>query len=84
MNVLEEVEGKAIIWANYRYDIKRIVETIQETYGTNAVGSYYGDTSDINRALYLKQFQDLKSPLRFLVGNTQTGGYGINLTAASQ
>jgi len=83
MNVLEEIEGKAIIWANYRYDIKRIVETIQETYGKNAVGSYYGDTSDINRALYLKQFQDLKSPLRFLVGNTQTGGYGINLTAAS-
>ena len=83
MNVLEEIEGKAIIWANYRYDIKRIVETIQETYGKNAVGSYYGDTSDINRALYLKQFQDLESPLRFLVGNTQTGGYGINLTAAS-
>jgi len=83
MNVLEEVEGKAIIWANYRYDIKRIIKTIQETYGKNAVGSYYGDTSDINRALYLKQFQDLESPLRFLVGNTQTGGYGINLTAAS-
>ena len=83
MNILEEVEGKAVIWANYRYDIKRIVEEIKKTHGDNSVGSYYGDTSDINRALYLKQFQDLKSPLRFLVGNTQTGGYGINLTAAS-
>ena len=48
-----------------------------------SVGAYYGDTSDDNRRLYLKQFQDLKSPMRFMVGNTQTGGYGINLTAAS-
>jgi SNF2 family DNA or RNA helicase len=83
MNILEEVDGKAVIWANYRYDIKKIIEEIKKTHGNNSIGSYYGDTSDSNRALYLKQFQDLKSPLRFLVGNTQTGGYGINLTAAS-
>ena len=83
MSILEEVEGKAVIWANYRYDISRIVEAIKNAYGDGSVGAYYGDTSDSNRALYLKQFQDLKSPLRFMVGNTQTGGYGINLTAAS-
>ena len=83
MNILEEIEGKAIIWANYRYDISRIVDSIKNVYGDGSVGAYYGDTSDSNRALYLKQFQDLKSPLRFMVGNTQTGGYGINLTAAS-
>jgi SNF2 family DNA or RNA helicase len=83
MSILEEVEGKAVIWANYRYDIKRIVEEIKKVYGDDSVGSYYGDTSDDNRVLYLKQFQDVKSPLRFMVGNTQTGGYGINLTKAS-
>ena len=26
MNVLEEMEGKAIIWAHYQYDIKNIVK----------------------------------------------------------
>ena len=83
MSILEETEGKAIIWANYRYDIKRIVNEIKKVYGDDSVGSYYGDTSDDNRVLYLKQFQDVKSPLRFMVGNTQTGGYGINLTKAS-
>ena len=31
----------------------------------------------------IKKFQDKDSPLRFFVGNTQTGGYGITLTAAS-
>lgn len=83
MSILEETEGKAIIWANYRYDIKRIVNEIKKVYGDDSVGSYYGNTSDDNRVLYLKQFQDVKSPLRFMVGNTQTGGYGINLTKAS-
>ena len=83
MNILDEVEGKAIIWANYRHDIHRILEAIRKAHGDDSVGAYYGDVNDFDRRLYLKQFQDLKSPLRFIVGNTQTGGYGINLTAAS-
>ena len=83
MSILEEVEGKAVIWANYRYDIKRIIDEIRKTYGDNSVGSYFGDTSDADRAKNLKNFQDLDSPMRFIVGNTQTAGYGINLTAAS-
>jgi len=83
MNILAEVEGKAIIWANYRHDIHLILEAIRKAYGDDSVGAYYGDVNDHDRASYLKQFQDLKSPLRFMVGNTQTGGYGINLTKAS-
>ena len=31
----------------------------------------------------IKKFQDPDSPVRFFVGTTQTGGYGITLTAAS-
>ena len=31
----------------------------------------------------IQKFQDPKSTVRFLVGTTQTGGYGITLTAAS-
>jgi SNF2 family DNA or RNA helicase len=31
----------------------------------------------------IQNFQDPESPVRFLVGTTQTGGYGITLTAAS-
>ena len=83
MSILEESEGKAVIWANYRYDIKRIVNEIRKTYGDDSVGSYFGDTSDADRAKNLEKFQDLDSPMRFIVGNTQTAGYGINLTAAS-
>ena len=30
MDVLEEVEGKVIIWANYIYDIEKIVKAIHK------------------------------------------------------
>ena len=83
MQILEETEGKAIIWANYRHDIHKIKELIVKTYGEDSVGTYYGDTSDADREELITKFQDKDSPLRFFVGNTQTGGYGITLTAAS-
>ena len=83
LQILEETSGKAIIWANYRYDILRIEETLKKIYGEDSVGSYYGDTKDKERSEIINRFQDVDNPLRFFVGNTQTGGYGITLTAAS-
>tara|TARA_R110002153_G_scaffold41827_7_gene119237 strand:- start:2898 stop:4346 length:1449 start_codon:yes stop_codon:yes gene_type:complete len=83
MNILEETEGKIIIWANYRYDIQRIVRAIEDEYGKASVGAYYGDTTDEDRRKTVQLFQDKTSELKYIVGNTQTGGYGINLTAAS-
>ncbi len=83
LQILEEVSGKVIIWANYQYDIQRINKAIQEAYGKETVGTYYGATSDKDRKWLINSFQDPDSPVRFFVGNTQTGGYGITLTAAS-
>jgi len=83
MDVLEEMEGKAVIWAHYRYDIRKIVEAISKKYGENAVVTYYGDTSTDDRQKAITQIQDPESPVRFIVGTPQTGGYGITLTGAS-
>ena len=83
MDILEEVEGKAVIWAHYRYDIKKIVETISKKYGENSVVTYYGDTSTDDRQKAIKKIQDPNSSVRFIVGTPQTGGYGITLTGAS-
>ena len=83
MDVLEEMEGKAVIWAHYRYDIRKIVEAISKKYGENAVVTYYGDTSTDDRQKAIKKIQDPESPVRFIVGTPQTGGYGITLTGAS-
>ena len=83
MDLLEEMEGKAVIWAHYRYDIRKIVEAISKKYGENAVVTYYGDTSTDDRQKAIKKIQDPESPVRFIVGTPQTGGYGITLTGAS-
>ena len=83
MGVLEEIEGKAVIWAHYQFDVKTIVNSIEQTYGKNSVVTYYGLTPDKERQNNLKQFQNPTSSVRFIVGTPQTGGYGITLTAAS-
>jgi SNF2 family DNA or RNA helicase len=83
MDVLFEMEGKAVIWAHYRYDIEVIVEAIKKEYGDNSVVTYYGDTTTEDRQKAIKLIQDPNSPVRFIVGTPQTGGYGITLTGAS-
>jgi SNF2 family DNA or RNA helicase len=83
MDILEEVEGKAVIWAHYRHDIEKIVEAISKKYGENTVVTYFGDTSTDDRQKAIKKIQDPKSTVRFIVGTPQTGGYGITLTGAS-
>ena len=83
MDILEEMEGKAVIWAHYRYDIKKIVDAISKKYGENTVVTYFGDTSTDDRQKAIKKIQDKDSPVRFIVGTPQTGGYGITLTGAS-
>jgi len=82
MNVLEEVEGKAIIWANYQHDITNIIKAIVEEYGEESIVDYYGLTPQENRQENIQQFQN-NPKCRFLIGTPQTGGYGITLTAAN-
>ena len=83
LSLLEEVEGKVIIWANYIYDIENIVETINEVYGKDSIVQYYGAVKSEDRQEAITKFQDPDSKVRFFVGNPQTAGYGITLTAAS-
>ena len=82
MNVLEETEGKAIIWAHYQYDITEIIKVITKEYGPGSVVDYYGLTPQDERQPNIKKFQD-DPGCRFMVGTPSTGGYGITLTAAN-
>src|SRR5690606_41269701 len=45
IEVLEETDGKVIIWANYRENIHSIMEAIIEAFGNKSAVSYYGDTT---------------------------------------
>tara|TARA_B000000532_G_scaffold235265_1_gene220442 strand:- start:58 stop:861 length:804 start_codon:yes stop_codon:yes gene_type:complete len=83
MELLEETEGKVIIWANYREDIKNIVEKLKKAYGEASTVEYHGGVDPTLRQENIAQFQQKNGPTRYFVGNTQTGGYGITLTAAN-
>jgi len=82
LSAVEEVEGKIIIWANYRQSIFDIKEALSKKYGEDSVVTYFGDTKDKDRQDIVKSFQDPESPVRFFVANQQTGGYGLTLTQA--
>jgi len=82
MDVLEDVEGKAIIWAHYQYDMTKIIEAIHDKYGPGSFVDYYGLTPKEERQPNIKRFQD-DPKCRFFIGTPSTGGYGITLTAAN-
>ena len=81
--VIEEIDGKAIIWANFTHDIESIVELLTKMYGEDSVVSYYGATSTDQRDYAMSSFQNPDSQVRFFVGQPRTGGYGLTLTQAS-
>ena len=83
MDCIEEIDGKAIIWATYREDIKNIVAALKKAYGEASTVEYHGGVDATLRQDNIAQFQQVKGPTRFFVGNAQTGGYGITLTAAN-
>ena len=82
MDVLEEIEGKAIIWAHYQYDINTIIKEVEKVHGPGSIVDYYGLTPQDERQENIKKFQN-DDKCRFIVGTPQTGGYGITLTAAN-
>ena len=83
LNLVEEMQGKAIIWATYTHDILQISKELSERFGPESVATYYGDTEQDARQEIVNDFQDMENPLRFFVGQPRTGGYGITLTAAT-
>jgi SNF2 family DNA or RNA helicase len=83
MDLIYEIEGKVVIWAHFQRDVNRIIEVISKEYGPDSFVDYYGLTPQEDRQKNIQKFQDPSSPVRFFIGTTQTGGYGITLTAAS-
>ena len=83
MQILGETTGKVIIWANYIHDINTIESAIKKEFGPTSYCTYYGATKQEDRQACINKFQDETNPVRFFIGNTQTGGYGITLTQAS-
>ena len=82
LDVLEEIEGKAIIWAHYQHDVRNIYKLLEDKYGPGSVVHYYGKTLPDQRDYAIKNFKG-NNRVRFFVGTPQTGGYGITLVQAN-
>ena len=82
LNIIEENDGKFIIWANYIYNIEKIIKILEDKYGKDAVVSIYGAIDAERRIQNCKRFEN-EDTVRFFVGNPSTGGYGLNLVSAS-
>lgn len=74
MEVLEEHNGKAIIWAPYDFNIRKIVETIKKAYGEKSVAAFWGGNKK-ERSEEERRF--LGDPeCRFMVSTPAAGGRG--------
>ena len=82
MDILDEVEGKAIIWCHWQKDIQIIKQALTKKYGPRSVVDYYGLTPQAQRQKNKDAFQN-DSKVRFFIGTPATGGYGLTLTAAN-
>ena len=83
LDICDEIQGKAIIWATWTQDIRSIAKALRDRYGAQAVATLHGETPDSDRQKIVETFQDRQSELRFIVGHPKTGGYGLTLTAAN-
>ncbi len=82
IDLLWEIEGKVVIWAHWQKDVHKIIAEIVKEFGEGCCVDYYGLTPQSERQENIRKFQE-DEKVRFFVGTTQTGGYGITLTAAS-
>jgi len=82
LNVLEETEGKVIIWANWVHSLQMIIKELKKKYGNESVVAIYGAIPSQEREEAVDKFQK-DDKTRFFISNPQTGGYGLTLTEAN-
>ena len=83
IELLEETDGKVIIWARFRAEIEAIVCAIKKIWeDKNNVVEYHGGIDNQVRSEAVRLFQE-NPETRFFVGHVQAGGKGLTLTAAS-
>ena len=80
--IIDETDGKIIVFANYIYNINEIVTFLQHKYGKNSTVSIYGAVNVEDRTKAVKRIQEDKNT-RFIVINPTTGGFGLTLTACN-
>jgi len=80
--ILSEEGGKLIIWARFVPEIENLTRMLAQEYDSDTVVNYYGAVGQEDRDLAIDRFQN-DDRCRFFIGQQQSGGFGLTLTAAS-
>jgi SNF2 family DNA or RNA helicase len=48
LEITDELQGKAIIWATYTHDIQQVANALRDRFGPEAVATYYGARRKMN------------------------------------
>lgn len=78
MDAVEDVDGKFIVWARFREELDAISEAL--TAANISCVQYHGGVGREDREAAVDQFQN--GDARVFVGQPQSGGIGLTLTAA--
>lgn len=82
MAVLEQTDGKVVIWCTFTEEVEALRDTIAEVYGPQSVVTFYGKMTKEEQDEARHRLQG-DPTCRFFVGNMAVGAIGITLTAAS-
>lgn len=80
-DVIDEMDGKIVIWANFKHSITEIYKFLEEKYGTGKTVCYYGDVPQEVRIKAIDYFNN-SADCKFFVGNPAVGGMGLTLVAS--
>ena len=74
MELLEEYDGKAIIWVSYGFSVERVSQALEEKYGAGSVARFWGGNSN-TREEDDRRFRS-DPACRFMVATPDSGGRG--------
>lgn len=77
-----ESDARGIIWCRFKPEIYELIEWLSAKYGREKVVGYHGDLSSSQQVASRKSFLDLKTPIRWLVGQIKAG-IGVDMYSAS-
>lgn len=79
-DIIEECQHKVVVWARFVPQVTMMVDELRRR-GIECA-PFYGDVKEADRVTYRKRFQKEDDPLQVIVGQTQTGGIGLDFWRA--
>lgn len=81
MDIIEEFEGKVIVYCQYQIEAKTIVDLLNKNFGENSAVLFDGTINTKQRNINIERF---RNESRFLVANKACAGFSLNLQFCNQ